>query len=220
MNDCDNPNDATILARRNMVEQQIRGRGIRDPRVLAAVEAIPRERFVAPEFQVMAYEDRALPIDRDQTISQPYIVAYMTEALRVEQDHKVLEVGTGSGYQSAILAQLTDCVHTVERHQSLADAAAARFAALNITNVTLHIGDGSLGWPAEAPFDRIIVTAAAPSVPDRLVDQLVDGGRMVIPVGDTDQQTLIVVVKRAGRTVEHPSVACRFVRLIGEAAWA
>ncbi|NOT00849.1 MAG: protein-L-isoaspartate(D-aspartate) O-methyltransferase [Phycisphaerales bacterium] len=202
-----------------MIDTQISARGIRDPRVLAAMDAVPRERFVPEALRSAAYEDRALPIDEQQTISQPYIVAYMTDALCVAPHHRVLEVGTGSGYQVAVLAHLANEVHTIERLEVLSETAARRVAALGIQNVQFHLGDGSLGWPDAAPYDRIIVTAAAPAVPPALIAQLVEGGILVLPVGEQGKQTLVSATRRAHRTVERVLIACRFVRLVGRDAW-
>ncbi len=212
--------DASEGIRREMIAQQIESRGVHDPRVLAAIESIPRERFVPASAHSLAYEDRALAIDQDQTISQPYIVAYMTEALRVGPRDKVLEIGTGSGYQTAILCKLVERLYTVERLSSLSETAGARLGALGISNFARRVGDGSLGWPEEAPFDRIIVTAAAPSIPAPLVEQLTVGGLLVIPVGGADQQTLVSVSKLADRTVERSLLPCRFVKFIGRWAWS
>lgn len=202
-----------------MVEDQIRARGVKDPRVLAAMEEVPRERFIPFTRQEVAYEDRALPLDCGQTISQPFMVAYMTELLQVEPQSKVLEVGTGSGYQAAILAKLARTVHTIERLEALRVQAERTLRSLNITNVVFHVGDGSLGVPQEAPFDRILVTAGAPRVPQRLIEQLADGGRLVIPVGDADEQTVMLIVRQGDRTTEKPMLACRFVPLIGSQGW-
>ena len=207
------------LDRDEMVYNQIEARGIRDPRVLAAIRAVPREQFVPPNQQMLAYDDRALSIEHEQTISQPYIVAYMTRALCVGPHDRVLEVGTGSGYQTAVLAHLTDRLDTIERLEALSAAAADRLERLGIGGVRFHIGDGSLGWASDGPYDRIIVTAAAPHVPQPLLDQLVDGGLIIVPVGDTSQQTLVSVVQRGGRSVERSLIACRFVKLIGRSAW-
>lgn len=206
-------------ARCTMVERQIESRGVHDPRVLAAMRDVPREAFLPPMPVEEVYSDRALPIDAGQTISQPYIVAAMTESLAPAANDVVLEIGTGSGYQTAILARLARHVHTVERIAELSRAAQARLRALEIDNVTFHRGDGSLGWPDEAPFDGILVSAGAPRVPDRLVGQLRPGARLVIPVGDEDTQTLVVVERTAHGTVERPLMACRFVKLIGECGW-
>lgn len=211
--------DGSYRARQLMIQEQIKARGISDPRVLAAMAAIPREQFIPPQDAKLAYEDRALAIEEHQTISQPYIVAYMTQALELEQSHKVLEVGTGSGYQTAILAKLTDRLHTIERLESLSERAAGRLASLGITGVNFHLGDGSLGWPECAPYDRIMVTAGAPSVPGALLDQLVDEGMMIIPVGNAAQQTLVSLTKHADRTSERSLIPCRFVKLVGRQAW-
>ena len=202
-----------------MIEEQIRSRGVHDPRVLDAMASLPRERFVPPSERGMAYEDRALPIECGQTISQPLIVGYMTEVLAVTPDSKVLEIGTGSGYQTAVLARLARVVHSVERIDALRERAAENLAGLQLANIFLHSGDGSLGLPAFAPFDRIIVTAGAPRIPPSLVEQLVDGGRLVIPVGGPTEQTVVCVVREGSRTVETPMLACRFVKLIGREGW-
>ena len=211
--------DPFLVLRQRMIEQDIRRRGVRDPRVLDAMATIPRERFVPPAVRTSAYEDHPLPIDFGQTISQPFIVAYMTELLVVTPEDKVLEVGTGSGYQTAVLARLARVVHSVERIDALRERAAETIAGLQLTNIFLHSGDGSLGLPAFAPFDRIIVTAAAPRIPPSLVEQLGDGGRLVIPVGGPTEQTVVCVVREGSRTVETPMLACRFVKLIGREGW-
>jgi len=202
-----------------MVQDQIAARGVRDPRVLAAMAAVPRDLFVPPDARDRAYEDRALAIDEQQTISQPYIVALMTEALQVRPHDNTLEVGTGSGYQAAILSQLTDSLHTIERLETLAEGAERRLKALGVTGIHFHLGDGSLGWPDAAPYDRIIVTAAAPAVPQALVSQLNESGLLVIPIGGPSQQTLTVVHKQGGRSTERTLIACRFVKLFGRDAW-
>jgi len=211
--------DPFLGSRRRMIEQDIRRRGVRDPRVLDAMTTIPRERFVPSAVRASAYEDRALPIDFDQTISQPYIVAYMTELLAVTAQCKVLEIGTGSGYQTTVLARLARTVHTVERLDALRERTARTIAEMQLTNVVLHAGDGSLGLPALAPFDRIIVTAAAPRVPPPLIEQLADGGRLVIPVGGDMEQTIVLVIRKGSQTIETPMLACRFVKLIGQEGW-
>ena len=207
------------LARHAMVQQQLRGRGIRSERVLRVMGEVPREMFVRDADKALAYDDRALAIDLGQTISQPYMVALMTELLDVQPDSSVLEVGTGSGYQTIILAQLGRHVYTVERFAELSGQARQRVQALGATNVTCLVGDGSKGWPEFAPYDRIIITAAAPNVPVCLVDQAADGGKLVIPVGGTGEQILTLVEKRGSRLIETPGIACRFVPLIGEDAW-
>ncbi len=194
---------------------QLRRRGIRDPDVLRAIEKVPRELFVDEAFLDHAYQDIALPIDCGQTISQPFVVAYMTERLDLKPTHKVLEIGTGSGYQVAVLANLCRRVYTVERWRELQQAAEARLSQLKVTNVTTIIGDGWLGWPPQAPFDRIIVTAAALDAPAALLDQLKNGGRMIIPLGETrDSQALVQIDKTEEGLVETPLLPVRFVPLV------
>jgi protein-L-isoaspartate(D-aspartate) O-methyltransferase len=202
-----------------MIAEQIYARGVHDPKTLAAIESTPREHFVPANLAPHAYEDRALPIDESQTISQPYIVALMTAALQIKPHSKILEIGTGSGYQAAILARLAASLHTIERFDSLSKAAQFRLTELGLTNIQFHVGDGSVGLPDFAPFDRIIVTAGAPATPQPLVEQLTDAGRLVIPIGDDSQQRLVVITRKRNRTVEQPLIACRFVKLIGDAAW-
>lgn len=216
----DSADGERTAALRQMVETQLSARGIRDRRVLDAMAAVPRERFVPPEYAALAYTDQALPIEESQTISQPYIVALMTEALALLPQHRVLEIGTGSGYQAAVLAELVGELHTVERLASLSDRATRRLAELGVTNVRFHVGDGSLGWPSHAPYDRIIVTAGAPAVPETLIDQLAGGGRLILPVGNAGEQRLTVLRKLPGRIVERPLIGCRFVKLVGSAGWA
>ena len=212
-------------ARREMVQSQIAGRGIREPRVLAAMERLPREHFVPAAHRYAAYEDRALPNALGQTISQPYIVAYMTEALDLHEGMKVLEIGTGSGYQTVLLSMLGGQVYTVEREAELSQAARHAIGTLgsqvgvSVGSISFHVGDGSVGLPEKAPFDRILVTAAAPQVPPALVEQLVIGGRLVVPVGDAERQVVVCVDRLAGRSVEKPGLACRFVKLMGEQGW-
>ena len=194
---------------------QLRRRGIRDPKVLRAIERVPREMFVDEAFANHAYQDIALPIECGQTISQPYVVAFMTEKLDLSPLHKVLEVGTGSGYQAAVLSYLCRRVYTVERWRELQKAAERRLAELNIGNVTTIIGDGWLGWPPQAPFDRIIVTAAALDAPAALLDQLKEGGRMIIPLGETrDAQSLVQIDKTEEGLMETPLLPVRFVPLV------
>lgn len=206
-------------ARERMVQDQIRARGITDERLLTVMEQVPREQFVPPAEQSSAFSDRALPIDWGQTISQPYMVAAMTQCLQLEAQHCVLEIGTGSGYQTAILARLAREVYTIERLKPLQDAARSLLTSLGITNVIYRVGDGSIGWPEFAPFDGIMVTAGAPEVPPSLARQLVDGGRMAIPIGEQGEQILIVVERRGEKIHETPRFACRFVKLIGQEAW-
>ena len=214
-----NKADNWLAPRQQMTSQQIRRRGVRDARVLEAMMAVPREKFVPASAKGVAYEDRALPIGHGQTISQPFIVAYMTEKLSVTPNTRVLEIGTGTGYQTAILAMLAEHVFTVERIAALRDRAAANLAKLNLTNITMRVGDGSLGLAEHAPYDRVLATAAAPSVPGPLVDQLADGGVLVIPVGGSTEQTIVSVVRKGSRSIETPMLACRFVKLIGQEAW-
>ena len=203
-----------------MVETQIRSRGLRDDRVLEAMAAIPRDRFVPPHLADRAYEDRALPVACEQTISQPFIVAFMTEHVTLAPRHRVLEIGTGTGYQTAVAASLCRHVHTIERFDELQRAARARLDDLGLDNISYHVGDGSTGLPDEAPFDAILVTAAAPKVPTALVNQLVDGGRLVAPVGGAYEQTIVRVVRTGLTHTEAPLLACRFVKLVGEQGWA
>jgi len=203
------------------IDEQLVARGITDVRVLDAMKRVPRDAFVPSESQPAAYADRALPIGCGQTISQPFMVAAMTEALRLTGSERVLEVGTGSGYQAAILSMLAREVITIERQPELAAAARETLAALERTNVTVLAGDGTLGSPAHAPFDAILVAAGAPRVPDALKVQLSpDGGRLVIPVGSSHQQTLHVVTRDGDRFVDTPGVSCVFVPLIGAEGWS
>ena len=192
---------------------------IRDERVLAAMARIPRERFVPPAEQHLAYEDAPLPIGLDQTISQPFIIALMTEALELTGSEKVLEVGTGSGYQAAILAELARFVVTTERLSALAEAAKRALDSLGYTNIEIQLAEKTLGWQSGAPYDAIMVTAAAPKVPADLLAQLAIGGRMVIPVGSRHVQELYKVIKRRRKNIIQNLGGCRFVPLIGKDAW-
>ena len=199
----------------------LRRQGIRDEAVLQALIRVPRELFIAQELRHLAYADEALPLAEGQTISQPIVVATMTEALRVTPGQRVLEIGTGSGYQAAVLAEMGAEVVTVERLPRLADQARVLLRHLGYHNVTAHTGDGTLGWPEAAPYDRIIVTAAAPAVPPALSDQLREGGRLVAPVGRRRGQRLLVVRKDAAGPVEAAALGpVRFVPLIGAAGWS
>ena len=211
------------IMRKKMVQDQIIGRGISDQRVIDAMMKIPRHIFVQEAFAAQAYSDKALPIGEKQTISQPYIVALMTEKLALIGSERVLEIGTGSGYQTAILATMTDRVYSAERIRPLALRARRCLDSLKLFNVQLRINDreGSpIGWEEEAPFDAIIVTAGAPEVPAILTDQLARGGRLVIPVGaDTSQQLFTIIKNEDGELQREQSVECRFVPLIGRQGW-
>lgn len=205
--------------RRAMVEQQLRGRGIRDERVLEAMFRVPRHEFVRPAYWDAAYEDRPLPIGQTETISQPYMVAAMTEAARVEPGDRALEIGTGAGYQAAILAHLGAKVYTVERNVELAEAARARLESLNYPTIEVVCGDGSEGYAAAAPYQVILVTAGAPEVPGTLLDQLADGGRLVIPIGNLRHQDLCVFLKRGDEITKQVLDPCQFVPLVGRHGW-
>ncbi|MDD2539550.1 MAG: protein-L-isoaspartate(D-aspartate) O-methyltransferase [Desulfuromonadaceae bacterium] len=211
------------IIRKKMVQEQIISRGISDRRVIDAMLKIPRHIFVQEAFAAQAYNDKALPIGEKQTISQPYIVALMTEKLALTGTERVLEIGTGSGYQTAILATLADRVYSAERIRSLALNARKCLDCLKLFNVQLRINDSegsTIGWEEEAPFDAIIVTAGAPEVPEILTDQLAPGGRLVIPVGtDSDQQLITIIKSQDGELYRESSVRCRFVPLIGKQGW-
>jgi protein-L-isoaspartate(D-aspartate) O-methyltransferase len=214
--------DRYAKQRKKMVDSQIRSRGVRDERVLRAMEKIPRHLFIDEGLIDQAYNDNPLPIGDKQTISQPYIVALMTEALELKARDKVLELGTGSGYEAAILAELADRVFTIERIASLAQKARKLLESLNYYNVVIRVGDGTYGWREESPFDAIAVSAGSPSIPRMLVEQLAIGGRLVIPVGSRYSQSLIKLT----RLSENPDDVkredlggCRFVNLIGEHGW-
>ncbi len=211
--------DTYAAARNDMVNTQLIPRGIRDPRVLAAFRKVPRHRFVPSHLWNEAYGDYPLPIGEDQTISQPYIVALMTEIMEPREGDRVLEIGLGSGYQAAILAELVALVFSIDRVGLLADKAREALEAMGYKNIKTRVGDGTQGWPEEAPFEGIIVTAAAPQVPRPLTEQLALGGRLVIPVGDRYSQTLTLVRKtRDGLKYEYHG-GCRFVPLIGKYGW-
>jgi protein-L-isoaspartate(D-aspartate) O-methyltransferase len=211
--------DPTTAARERMVQTQLVSRGIRDPKVLYAMQKVPRHLFVEEALQSQAYGDFPLPIGDQQTISQPYIVAFMTEALGLTGVEKVLEIGTGCGYQTAILAELAPEVYSIERIYSLVAKARRIMESLRYFNVKIKAGDGTLGWPEEAPFDAIIVTAAAPDIPQPLLDQLALGGRLIIPVGDRHSQTLELVHKTPQGLQSDYRGDCRFVKLIGSHGW-
>lgn len=207
------------VARRKMVETQIAARGIRNPRVLQAMREIPRHLFLDEGMWEQAYQDHPLPIGEKQTISQPYIVALMTEALEPTPKDKVLEIGTGSGYQTAILASLCEWVYSVERIRSLALKARKVLDQLRLYNISIRIGDGTEGWVENAPYDGILVTAGAPEVPQPLKEQLADGGRLVIPVGDRFSQSLYKIIRKGEEFHQEDLGGCRFVDLVGRYGW-
>jgi protein-L-isoaspartate(D-aspartate) O-methyltransferase len=208
-----------VVQRARMVEEQLRQHGIRDERVLAAMGKVPREKFVAPEFVRDSYADGPVPIGAGQTVSQPYMVAAMVEALEVRPTDRVLEVGTGTGYEAAVLGELAAEVWTIERHAELADRAQHVLTELGYENVHVTCGDGSIGSPERAPFDRILVAAAAPQAPPSLIVQLEEGGRLVVPVGTRTEQQLQIVRKIGGGPVTSAHVLCCFVPLIGAEGW-
>jgi protein-L-isoaspartate(D-aspartate) O-methyltransferase len=205
--------------REEMVKRQIEGRNISDPLVLAAMGRIPRHLFVSEALRHKAYEDHPLPIGEQQTISQPYIVAEMTQALELTRDDRVLEIGTGSGYQAAVLAEIAYRVYTIERLYPLYRRARKLFDTLQYHNIVTRYADGTMGWKEESPYDAIIVTAGAPHIPDRLLSQLSIGGRMVLPVGNQYTQDLIKIVKDEQGWHQASLGGCRFVKLIGEEGW-
>jgi protein-L-isoaspartate(D-aspartate) O-methyltransferase len=214
--------DRYVKQRMRMVDSQIRARGIRDSRLLKVMEKIPRHLFVDEALREQAYNDNPLPIDAGQTISQPYIVALMTEALELSGGEKVLELGTGSGYQTAILAELAERVFSIERIASLASGARKILDSLNYFNVAIRVGDGTYGWKGESPFDAIIVTAGAPTIPHTLVEQLTVGGRLVIPIGGRHSQIMMRVTRLSEdvKDVKKDTLGgCRFVDLIGDHGW-
>jgi len=202
-----------------MVARQIRSRGIISARVLDAMAAVARHEFVPVEVQASAYADEALPIGGGQTISQPFIVAAMSDALQLSGSERVLEIGGGCGYQAAVLSLLARDVVVVELRPSLAGAARERLARLAYANVRIEEGDGSLGWPAAAPYDAILVSAAAPAIPPPLIEQLAEGGRLVIPVGDFERQNMLRITQRAGGLAQELLLTCRFVPLLGRHGW-
>ena len=202
-----------------MVETQLIPRGITDERVIAAMKKVPRHLFVPEAIQHIAYDDMALSIGEGQTISQPYMVAVMTELLSLKGNEKVLEIGTGSGYQAAILAELSKEVYTVERIAALADTAKAKFKSLDYPGIQIKVSDGTLGWPEKAPFDRILVTAGTPHIPKPFTEQLTDGGIILAPVGDRSSQQLLRITKSEDTLKEEYHTPCVFVPLIGEYGW-
>ena len=205
--------------RRMMVENQLAAKGIRDQRVLEAMLTVPRELFVPESEQKWAYNDGPLSIDYGQTISQPYIVALMSELLALKGDERVLEIGTGSGYQAAILAKLAREVYSIERHEPLKQGAEETLKKLGIEHVEIKLGDGTSGWPEHAPYDGIIVTAGAPDAPQPLLEQLAPEGRLVIPIGSAHQQTLKVIQRKKDKYKKQAVCECRFVPLIGKYGW-
>ncbi|HXX58798.1 MAG TPA: protein-L-isoaspartate(D-aspartate) O-methyltransferase [Thermodesulfovibrionales bacterium] len=202
-----------------MVETQLIPRGIKDSRVLEAMRRIPRHLFMDESQRDSAYADMALPIGEGQTISQPYMVAIMTELLELLGTEKVLEIGTGSGYQTAILAELSGAVYTIERIRALAERAGEKLKVLRFENIHVKVADGTLGWPDAAPFDRILLTAGAPDVPEPLVEQLSEGGILLAPVGDRYSQQLVRIVKKSGQLSKEYHTPCVFVPLVGEHGW-
>jgi protein-L-isoaspartate(D-aspartate) O-methyltransferase len=211
--------DPFARERLRMVEAQLVRRGVTDERVLVAMRRVPRHLFVQEAFRERAYGDHPLPIGEEQTISQPYVVGLMTSLLALTGQEKVLEVGTGSGYQTAVLAELARRVCSMERLAGLAVRARTLLEGLGYQNVWVRVGSGTLGWPDEAPFDRILVAAGGPSVPPPLLDQLADGGRLVLPLGDRKGQTLTLVERVGGQVRTQAFGGCNFVRLVGKYAW-
>lgn len=202
-----------------MVTSQLIARGIKDERVLAAMRKVPRHLFVGEDLKYRAYDDIALPTGEGQTISQPYMVAVMTELIEFSGDENVLEVGTGSGYQTAILAELSKEVFTIERYRSLSDTAKNTLTSLGYNNIHFMVGDGTQGWPEKAPFQRILITAAAPNIPETLIEQLSEGGIIVIPIGDRSSQQLVRGEKHKGKLYEEYHTPCVFVPLVGKYGW-
>lgn len=211
--------DIYTVARRRMIERQLVSRGISDERVLAAMMKIPRHLFVDPGLMDQAYGDNPLGIGEGQTISQPYIVALMTQALDLKGHEKVLEIGSGCGYQTAILAELAGQVYTIERLKELGFMARRNLKNLGCRNIVIRIGDGSRGWEDAAPFDAILIAAGSPEIPKPLLAQLVEGGKMVVPVGTEEEQSLMRVTRRGVKSDVEDLGACRFVKLVGEYGW-
>jgi protein-L-isoaspartate(D-aspartate) O-methyltransferase len=211
--------DQWEAARQQMVDTQIAARGVKDERVLSVMREIPRHLFVPASYRDAAYHDSPLPIGKGQTISQPYIVALMTELLMIRPDDVVLEIGSGSGYQAAILGKLAKSVITIERIPEVAEMARVNLAGIGITNVMVISGNGTIGYPDRAPYDAILITAATPSVPPPLIEQLAEGGRLVAPVGSRDLQELVRLTRKEGRTVRELFGGVVFVPLLGEYGW-
>ena len=208
------------VMRKMMVEEQLIPRGIADKRVLDAFRKVPRHKFVPEELWQNAYNDYPLPIGEGQTISQPYMVALMTQVLNLTGEEKILEVGTGSGYQAGILAELVQGVYSIERFQKLADVASDVFKRLGYKNIKIRVGDGTLGWEEQAPYDGIIVTAGAPGIPESLLKQLKEAGRMIIPIGSDGFGQILTLVEKIGKTIRTSEICgCMFVPLIGKEGW-
>ena len=221
MNMSGNGTQPFAAERGSMVENQLRQRGIRDERLLAAMSKVPRHEFVSPQNWTEAYADHPIPIPEQQTTSQPYMIAAMVQAAQIKAEDRVLEIGAGSGYQTALLAELASQVFAVERYASLSETARNTLERLGYPNVKVVTGDGSLGLPSDAPFDAIIVSAAAPRIPQALVEQLAIGGRLVVPVGESDQQVVHLVERQQDGTINVKTLeGCRFVPLIGEHGFA
>lgn len=211
--------DIYARARKTMVEEQITSRGVTQKEVIEAMLTVPRQLFVSEALAPQVYSDFPLPIGEGQTISQPFMVAYMTEALKLTGTEKVLEIGTGSGYQAAVLSMCAERVFSIERISTIASRTRKLLDDLGYSSILVKVGDGTLGWADEAPFDAIIVTAGAPHIPEVLIDQLADGGRLVIPVGDEFSQELLRITRRGDTTVTERLGGCRFVKLIGKDGW-
>jgi protein-L-isoaspartate(D-aspartate) O-methyltransferase len=212
--------DDQAVSRRRMVEEQLKARGIHDAHVLRIMAAMPRHLFIDPALDARAYSDHALPIGEEQTISQPFMVALMTQALDLTGDEKILEIGTGSGYQTAILAELGDRVFTIERIPSIATSARERLSGMGYHNIVFRAADGSLGWKEMGPFDRIVITAGAPRIPAFVAEQLREGGIAVLPVGTDQEQALVKLVKSSKGLERSVLSGCTFVPLIGRGGWA
>ncbi len=205
--------------KRSMIDLQLKSRGIKSSEVLAAMSTVPRESFVATENKNIVYNDCPIPIASGQTISQPYMVAMMTEALNLKSNDKVLEIGTGSGYQTAVLREITTAVYSIERIATLADTARNVLCSLGYDNIVIKVADGTLGWPEEEPFDAIIVTSGSPKVPKILINQLKDSGRMIIPVGTRSHQHIIRITRKNDYFNKEEMLSCVFVPLIGKHGW-
>ena len=208
-----------LEVKKTMVDSQLKSRGISSLEVLRAMSVVPREKFVSSEFIEAAYNDGPLSIGSGQTISQPYMVAMMTEALMLKKNDKVLEIGTGSGYQAAVLQEIASHIYSVERISSLAENAKTLLGSLGYSDIKIKVEDGTLGWPEEAPFDAIIVTSGSPNVPETLMSQLSDGGRMIIPVGSRNHQRIIRIIRSGDNYSKEEMLSCIFVPLIGKYGW-